>query len=130
LSFYKGCRDGDQESRFTSEKLDLFIYKNYIIINFSLMTMPWLRQIVASLSPRRLRSVHVGFVVDKVALGQVFSKFLSFLCLYLSTVAPYSYAIWVMNSWRAGGCSSETESYNIDLNNTSNCYLMLFLVDG
>jgi hypothetical protein len=60
------------------QRLDLFIYKNYIIINFSLMTMPWLRQIVASLSPRRLRSVHVGFVVDRVALGQVFSKFLSF----------------------------------------------------
>jgi branched-subunit amino acid transport protein len=37
---------------------------------------------VASLSLQRPRhvpkSVHVGFVVDKVALAQVFSKFLSF----------------------------------------------------
>jgi hypothetical protein len=36
----------------------------------------WLRQLVASLSPRWPAfdpgSVHVGFVVDKVALGSVF----------------------------------------------------------
>jgi hypothetical protein len=36
----------------------------------------WLRALVAGLSPRRpgfdLGPVHVGFVVDKVALGQVF----------------------------------------------------------
>jgi hypothetical protein len=31
-----------------------------------------LRRLVASLSPLRPGSVHVGFVVDKVALGQVF----------------------------------------------------------
>jgi hypothetical protein len=44
--------------------------------------MPWLRQLVAGLSPWRpgivLGSVHVGFVVDKVALGQVFSQVLWF----------------------------------------------------
>jgi hypothetical protein len=38
--------------------------------------MPWLRSLVAGLSPRRPGfapgSIHVGFVVDKVALGQVF----------------------------------------------------------
>jgi hypothetical protein len=38
--------------------------------------VPWLRRLVAGLPPRRpgfdLGSVHVGFVVDKVALGQVF----------------------------------------------------------
>jgi hypothetical protein len=38
--------------------------------------MPWLSQFVAGLSLRRLgfapESVHVKFVVDKVALGQVF----------------------------------------------------------
>jgi hypothetical protein len=37
--------------------------------------VPWLRRLVGGLSPRRpgfdLGSVHVGFVVDKVALGQV-----------------------------------------------------------
>jgi hypothetical protein len=37
--------------------------------------VPWLRRLVVGLSPRRpwfdRGSVHVGFVVDKVALGQV-----------------------------------------------------------
>jgi hypothetical protein len=37
------------------------------------MAMQWLRRLVASLSPRRPRftpgPLHVGFVVDKVALG-------------------------------------------------------------
>jgi hypothetical protein len=41
--------------------------------------MPWLRQLVAGLSMKMPRSVHVRFVVDKVALGQVFlSEFFSF----------------------------------------------------
>jgi hypothetical protein len=35
----------------------------------------WLRQLVADLSLRRPGSVRVGFVVDKVALGQVCSAF-------------------------------------------------------
>jgi hypothetical protein len=38
-------------------------------------TVPWLRRFVTGLSPRKpgsaAWSVHVGFVVDKVALGQV-----------------------------------------------------------
>jgi hypothetical protein len=44
--------------------------------------VPWLRRLVAGLSPRRPGfdpgSVHVGFVVDKVALGQVFLQVLRF----------------------------------------------------
>jgi hypothetical protein len=44
--------------------------------------VPWLRRLVAGLSPRSPvfapRSVHVGFVVDKVALGQVFLRVLRF----------------------------------------------------
>jgi hypothetical protein len=43
---------------------------------FVKLAMPWLRQLVAGISlcrPRFMpRSIHVGFVVDKVALGQVF----------------------------------------------------------
>jgi hypothetical protein len=43
------------------------------------MSLPWLRRLVASLSPQRPgfmhRSDHVGFVVDKVALERVFSEF-------------------------------------------------------
>jgi hypothetical protein len=44
--------------------------------------MPWLRRLVSGLSPRRPGldpgSFHVGFVVDKVALGQVFLRVLRF----------------------------------------------------
>jgi hypothetical protein len=44
------------------------------------MAVPWLRRLVAGLSPRRSLfdpgSVHVGFVMDKVALGQVFLRIL------------------------------------------------------
>jgi hypothetical protein len=44
--------------------------------------VPWLRRLAASLSPRRPGfdpgSVHVGFVVNKVALGQVFVRVLRF----------------------------------------------------
>jgi hypothetical protein len=40
--------------------------------------VPWLRRLAAGLPPRRPGfdpgSVHVGFVVDKVALGQVFPR--------------------------------------------------------
>jgi hypothetical protein len=46
----------------------------------STVAVPWLRRLVAGLSPRRSGfapvSVHVGFVVDKVALGQVFLRVL------------------------------------------------------
>jgi hypothetical protein len=38
--------------------------------------MPWLRRLVAGVSPRRAgfdpKPVHVGFVVDKVAVEQIF----------------------------------------------------------
>jgi hypothetical protein len=44
--------------------------------------VPWLRRLFAGLSPRRPGfrpgSVHVGFVVDKVTLGQVFLRVLRF----------------------------------------------------
>jgi hypothetical protein len=46
----------------------------------SCQAVPWLRRLVAGLSPRRPRfdprSVHVGFVVGKMALGQVFPRVL------------------------------------------------------
>jgi hypothetical protein len=44
--------------------------------------MPWLKQFIAGLSPRRPGftpgSVHVGFVVDKETLGQVILRVLQF----------------------------------------------------
>jgi hypothetical protein len=57
------------------------------------VAVPWLGRLVAGLPPRRLGfdpgSVHVGFLVDKVALGQVFSPSTSvFLFQFHSTGAP------------------------------------------
>jgi hypothetical protein len=57
------------------------------------MAVPSLRRLVAGLSPQRPGfdpgSVHVRFVVDKLALGQVFSpSTLVFLCQFYSTGAP------------------------------------------
>jgi hypothetical protein len=50
--------------------------------------VPWLRSLVSGLSPRRLGfapgSIHVGFVVDKVALGQVFLRVLRLFFLNIS----------------------------------------------
>jgi hypothetical protein len=44
------------------------------------LAVPWLKRLVAGLSPRRPEfapgSIHVGFVVGKVALGQVFLRVL------------------------------------------------------
>jgi hypothetical protein len=49
---------------------------------YMLMAVPWLRRLVAGFPPRRPGfdpgSVQVGFVVDKVALGKVFSRVLRF----------------------------------------------------
>jgi hypothetical protein len=55
--------------------------------------VPWLRRLAAGLPPRRPGfnpgSVHVGFMVDKVALGQVFLRVLRvFPCQFHSTGAP------------------------------------------
>jgi hypothetical protein len=47
-----------------------------------IVAVPWLKRLAAGLSPRRPGfapgSIHVGFVVDKVALGQVFLRVLPF----------------------------------------------------
>jgi hypothetical protein len=51
------------------------------------MAVTWLRRLVASLSPQRPRfipgSVNVGFVVDKVALGEVFLRVLRFFPVHI-----------------------------------------------
>jgi hypothetical protein len=56
--------------------------KTSVIFNPKRVTVPWLRSLVAGLSPRRPElapgSIHVGFVVDRVALGHVFPRVLRF----------------------------------------------------
>jgi hypothetical protein len=83
--------------------------------------MLWLRRLGISLSLLRTGfvpgSVHVGFVVHKVVLGQVslrghwFRLSVSFHC-----GSPCSYIIWGMNSRPVGSRSSETQSHPIDMN--------------
>jgi hypothetical protein len=75
--------------------------------------VPWLRH----LSPQRPRfmpkSVNVGFMVDKVALGQVFTDFFCFLLsIAFHHGSPlsyiYIYITWGTNDRPVGGHSSET----------------------
>jgi hypothetical protein len=61
----------------------------------SFKAVPWLRRLVAGLSARRAGfdpgSVHVGFVVDKVALGQVFPRVLRFFPVsFIALVLHYT----------------------------------------
>jgi hypothetical protein len=53
-------------------------------------------------------SVHVGFVVDKVALGQVYTHV--FICQHHCSWTSYSYHMWGVNSTPVCGRSSETYS--------------------
>jgi hypothetical protein len=84
--------------------------------------VPWLRRLVAGLSPRRSRfapeSVHVGFVVGKVALGLFFEFFGFPLSVSFHRGSPYTY-ICGMDDRPFGGRSSETQSYTIDMNNNN-----------
>jgi hypothetical protein len=57
------------------------MFRNIIL---SLKAAPQLKRLVAGFASRRsgfkTGSSHVGFVVDKVALGQVFSEYFGFPC--------------------------------------------------
>jgi hypothetical protein len=70
-------------------------YFTCIVGIFVSSAVPWLKRLVAGITSRRPGfapgSVYVGFVADKVALGQVFIRVLRvFPCQYHSTIAPYS----------------------------------------
>jgi hypothetical protein len=75
----------------------------YVLIQ----AVPWLRSLVAGLSPRRPwfapGSIHVGFVVDKVALGQVFLRVLRF------SPVSISFHRRSPNSYHLGMCNMLTE---------------------
>jgi hypothetical protein len=61
--------------------------------------VPWLRRLVTAFSPRRPGLVHTGYVVCRVALGQVSLRVLQFpLSVSLHRDSPYSYITWRMNN--------------------------------
>jgi hypothetical protein len=76
--------------------------------------VPWLRRLVAGLSPWSpgfaSGSVHVGFVLNKVAMGQDFILVLRLFPLSISfhRRSPHTYVTWEMNNMSVGGSSSET----------------------
>jgi hypothetical protein len=88
------------------------------------LAVPWVRRLDAGLSPWRpgitLESVHVGSVVDKVALGQV-PLWVSrvFLSISFHRGSSLSYISWGMNNMPVGSRNSETQSQPIDTNKNS-----------
>jgi hypothetical protein len=62
-------------------RLDITLVSDYLLY---LLAMSQLKRLVAGFPPRRPgfypRSSHVGFVVEKVALEQVFSEYFGFPC--------------------------------------------------
>jgi hypothetical protein len=80
-----------------------------------LTAVPWFRRLVVYLSPRCTGFApasmyeYVGFVMDKVALGQVFLRVFGFsLSILFHRRSPYPYIIWGMNTTSISGSSSET----------------------
>jgi hypothetical protein len=74
-----------------------------------MLTVPWLKRLAAGLSPRRPGfdpgSVHVRFVVGKVALGQVFPRVLQFSPVnFISPVLHYSEKRKKNKSHSSQGC--------------------------
>jgi hypothetical protein len=65
------------------------------------------------------RAVLVGFVVDKVKLGQGFVQVFQFLPILSHHNSPSSYITWGMNNWPVSSHSSETLSH-LDMNNMIN----------
>jgi hypothetical protein len=86
--------------------------------------LPWLGRLVTGLSPLRpgfaSGPVRVGFVVDKVALGQAFLRVLRFTpSISLHHGYPYSYIIWGMKSWWPQFRDNLTPSTQHDMNEQS-----------
>jgi hypothetical protein len=72
--------------KFNEAFLGLRSHEINIILNISDKASPQLKRLVSGFPPRRPRfkpgSGQVGFEVDKVALGQVFSEYFGFPCQF------------------------------------------------
>jgi hypothetical protein len=85
--FYTCRRDGASaaptlfSSRIATEQCHQ-VFEDSVSYKVMQRAVPWLRRLAAGLPPRRPGfdpgAVHVGFVVDKVTLGQVFPRVLRF----------------------------------------------------
>jgi hypothetical protein len=80
-------------------------------------TVSWLRWLVTGLSQQSpgfvTGTILVGFVVDSVALGKVFSEFFGLPCQYYSTVVFHTILYLGMNNMSVSDSSSETQSHSI-----------------
>jgi hypothetical protein len=90
----------------------------------------WLRRLLPDLSPRRPgfapRPVHVEFVVDKGALGQVFLRVFSVLsCRYHSTVSLHTHTIGYYARWCPQFRDVVSSNRHEDLNNNNNNALLI-----
>jgi hypothetical protein len=94
---------------YNSESIPSHLTSLKFILMLSSMAVLWLSRLVVGLSQRRSgfapRSVHVGFVVNEVALEQVFLKhFLVLPCQYHSPVALHPHILlggWTIGQWVA-----------------------------
>jgi hypothetical protein len=85
--------------------------------------MPWLRQLVSGLSPKRPGSARVGFVVDKVALRQGFQfSFVNIIPSWLS-IYIYIYITRGMKNRHVGSHSSKIMYHPIDMNKAICTYM-------
>jgi hypothetical protein len=85
VAFPKSClveRGFSVASQRLSKLRNLFQIIERGDLKLLLVAVPWLRTLVTGLSPRRPGfapgAIHMGFVVDKVALGQIFLRVLRF----------------------------------------------------
>jgi len=63
-------------------KTELVISKRHLYAELAMLGLRWLGSDLLLQRPEsNLRTVHIGFVVDKVAQEQVFSKYFSFILL-------------------------------------------------
>jgi hypothetical protein len=79
------------------------------------VSVPWLRRLVAGLSPRCTgfvpESVRVRFVVVKLALGTFFTEFLDFPCWYHSTMALHTHIS--CGGWTTGPFVVAVQRHNV-----------------
>jgi hypothetical protein len=89
-----------------------FEYENSYQLSLRLINyraVPWLRSLVAGLPPRKpgfaTGSIHVGFVVDKVALGQVFLRVIRFSPV---NIIPPSLSKLISSEAHPASCTVDT----------------------